>query len=325
VNPKRIVVALLLALFASGLCTWIVSRKLNAPAVSQTAPAASYAVPSRALQSGEVLNPGNTEMMSWPRSVPIAGAFSRIADVTGRAVLFPLAKGQPILDRDLAAAGSGIGLAIRIPDGMRAVALRSDEVVGVAGFLLPGSHVDVLVTYRSDRLLEPLTATVLEDAIVLATGHQVEPDPDGKTSDVTVVTLLLTPDESQRAVLASTQGAIHFVLRNGGDAGRAGQTTTLLSELAGRLLPAASPVPRSPAVQVAPPALRPYQVETVLGATGEARVVAASFPGSAISQRSPDAFDTSIPPRSTARPSSSAQPSQPQPAVIRRAPETPND
>lgn len=303
-NPRRIVVALVLALFTSGLCTWIVSRKLVAQPASRSAPAASYVVPSRALQAGEVLNPGNTELAAWAGAVPITGAFSRVADVNARVILFPLAKGQPILASDLANAGSGMGLATRIPDGMRAVALRSDEVVGVAGFLLPGSHVDVLVTYHCDQSSETLTATVLEDALILATGHQVEPNPEGKTSDVTIVTLLLTPEESQRAVLAGTQGAIHFALRNGADTGRTVDTASLLSELAGRPLAGASSARRSPA---APPAPRPYQVETVLG--GEAKVVTASFLGSTMSDRSSDAFGSS------ARPSSSAQQSQPQPAA----------
>jgi pilus assembly protein CpaB len=276
VNPRRILVALALALFASGLCTWIVSRKLTAPPAP---PVSSYVVPSRALQAGEVLNQGNAELVAWPGAVPIDGAFSRVADLNGRAVLFPLAKGQPILDRDLSPLGSGGGLAIRIPDGMRAVALHSDEVVGVAGFLLPGSHVDVLVTYRPDGLPEPLTATVLEDAVVLATGHQSEPEPDGKTSDVTVVTLLLNPEESQRAVLAGTQGAIHFVLRNGGDTSRAGETSTLLSALSGR--PQATPrvvVPATPRPQ-APPSR--HEIETILaGDSANSRPIATQDRGS---------------------------------------------
>jgi pilus assembly protein CpaB len=224
-------------------------------------------VPSRAIQAGEVLDAGNTELAAWPGTLPIDGAFSRVADLNGRAVLFPLAKGQPILDRDLSAAGSGNGLATRIPDGMRAVALRSDEVVGVAGFLLPGSHVDVFVTYRSDRLLDALTVTVLEDVVVLATGHQIQPDPEGKTSDVTIVTLLLTPQESQRAVLASAQGAIHFALRNVGDTGRTGTTSTLLSELSGRLQVSQSAASTVLPVAPQPPAApKRHEIETVLAA-----------------------------------------------------------
>ena len=227
-NPRRVLVALTLALLVSGACTWLVSIKLKAPPTSLKTPEIRYAAPSRALQAGELLNSANTELVAWPGSIPIDGAFPQTAGLIGRAILFPLAKGQPILDRDLSASGTGIGLANRIPDGMRAVALRSDEVVGVAGFLVPGSHLDVLVTCRADGAAEALTATVVQNAVVIAVGHQTEPDPSGKISDVTVVTLLLTPDQSQRAVLASTQGAIHFVLRNGADSGSSTSPPVLL-------------------------------------------------------------------------------------------------
>jgi pilus assembly protein CpaB len=132
-------------------------------------------------------------------------------------VLYPLEAGQPILERDLADRGIGAGLASRIPDGKRALALRSDDVVGVAGFLAPGSRVDVLVTFRLASSAEPWTATVLENAEVLAAGQRTEPDPTGKPASATVLTLLVSPLEAERAVLASTQGTVHFVLRNGLD------------------------------------------------------------------------------------------------------------
>jgi pilus assembly protein CpaB len=176
-------------------------------------------------------------------------------------VLFPLDKGQPILDKYLSAPGSGMGLAGKIPEGMRAIALRSDEVVGVAGFLLPGSRLDVLVTYRTDGSPEPRTSTVLQNAEVLATGHQVQPDPEGKPATVTVVTLLLTPDDAERVVLASTQGSIHFVLRNGSDSERTQVSPVLLSQLSSRPSPSGGAVvamlPRS--------ARKVLQVETITG------------------------------------------------------------
>jgi pilus assembly protein CpaB len=147
---------------------------------------------------------------------------------------------------------------------MRAVALRSDEVVGVAGFLLPGSRLDVLVTYRSDGLPEPVTSTVVQNALVIAAGSQIEPDPKGKNSPATVVTLLLTPEESQRAVLASTQGVIHFVLRNGADTARTSDTSTTLSQLSGQT-PARAPAIVCPP---APIAAKSHEIETVLGVVG---------------------------------------------------------
>jgi pilus assembly protein CpaB len=262
-NPRRILIALALAFLVSGACTWLVSRRLKAPAASLNMLEIRYAAPSRALQAGELLNNSNTELVAWPGSIPIDGAFSRTGDLTGRSILFPLAKGQPILDRDLAASGTGIGLANRIPDGMRAVALRSDEVVGVAGFLVPGSHLDVLVTYRADGAVGALTATVVQNAVVIATGHQTEPDPSGKTADVTVVTLLLTPEQSQRAVLASTQGAIHFILRNGADSINNTNAPVLLSQLAVQPPVTVHSAPRPPAqaARLTPPR---HEIETIL-------------------------------------------------------------
>jgi pilus assembly protein CpaB len=263
VNPKRILVALTLAFFVSGLSTWVVSRKMTA-APSQKTAELRYAAPARALEAGEVLKPDDTRLVAWPGDVPLEGAFSHTADVIGREILFPLADGQPILNRDLSAPGTGTGLASRIPDGLRGVALRSDLVVGVAGFIVPGSHVDVLVTYRSDHATEPVTATVIQNVVVLAVGHQIEPDPAGKASDVAIVTVLLNPAESLRAVLASSQGAIHFVLRNGGDSGESDAAPILLSQLGSQVV-AAPHAPTRRSVVSLPEAPKRHEIEMVLG------------------------------------------------------------
>lgn len=264
VSPKRILLALLLALAVSGLTTWRVSKRLSAPILMQKTVDAMYVAPARALQAGELLNADSMELVAWPGTIPIEGAFSRTTDIVGREVLFPLDKGQPILDRDLSAPGSGTGLASKVPDGMRAVALRSDEVVGVAGFLIPGSRVDVLVTYHSANSPDFLTATVLQNVAVLAVGHQIEPDPAGKTSDVTVVTLLLAPEQSQRAVLASAQGTIHFILRNGKDGGVTEAAPAVLSELSGRPVVPGRMAPGTAAAR-APAEAQRHEIETVLG------------------------------------------------------------
>ena len=265
-NPRRVTTALFVALAVSGGFTFLISRKIASYAVSQRPPDRKYAAPSRPLQSGEVLKVDNVELVTWPGTNPLPSAFPQTADVLGREVLYPLDKDQPILARDLSVAGSGTGLAAKIPDGMRAIALRSDEIVGVAGFLFPGSHVDVLVTYRTEKSPEPITATVLQNALVIASGHQVEPDPEGKPASVTVVTLLLTPEEAERAVMATTQGAVHFVLRNGADKTRMHEVPMMLSQLSGEA-PAPALKPRhtnsaTPPVHAAP---QRVEVETILG------------------------------------------------------------
>jgi pilus assembly protein CpaB len=278
VNPRRVLVALLLALAVSGLATWLLSRKLATPILILKTPNTMYAAPARELQAGELLKPDSMELVAWPGTIPIDGAFSRAEDAVGREVLFPLAKGQPILERDLSAPGTGTGLASRIPDGMRAVALRSDEVVGVAGFLIPGSHLDVLVTYRPESSPDFLTATVLQNVVVLAAGHQSEPDPAGKTSDVTIVTVLLNPDQAQRAVLASTQGSIHFVLRNGEDGDLTQEAPVLISQLAGHSIAPQRAAPVG-ATSHAPAAPVHHEIETVLGGSGESQPAAAQSGG----------------------------------------------
>lgn len=257
---RRMMLALVVALVISGLFTFWLSRRVGRPRTVAPPQNQEYVAAARSLDPGEVVRREDLNMIEWPKSHPLAGSFVRVDDVVGRAVLYPLAAGQPILDRQLATAGSGIGLTARIPSGMRAIALSSNEVIGVAGFLMPGTHVDVLVTYHDESHPDPVTATVLQDAEVLAAGHQVQPDPTGKPMTVDVVTLLLSPEDAEKAVLASSQGSIHFVLRNGGDHIEAKTTPLALPELA----PVSGAVHehRSVARATGP---APWVVETMLG------------------------------------------------------------
>jgi len=173
--------------------------------------------------------------------------------------------GEPILERQLAPAGAGVGLAAKIPSGMRAISVRSDEVVGVAGFLLPGTHVDVLLTYHSDKSPDPKTSTVLQDVVVLAAGQQIRPDPDGKPASVAnVVTLLLKPEDAESLVLATSLGAIHFVLRNGADKEQTSSQPVGLDQLAG-MADVSNQVAVKPDTKVLRPKPRQYAVETILG------------------------------------------------------------
>jgi pilus assembly protein CpaB len=260
VTARRITIALVVALAVSGLFTYWLSRKVAAHPV--VAPVKErYAASARSLDAGQLLTPASVTMIEWPATIPLKGAFSKPEDLTGRIVLYPLAAGEPIVERELAAAGSVAGLTGKIPPGMRAISLRSDDVVGVAGFLFPGTHVDVLVTYRSGTSPEPETATVLQDVDVLAAGHQINPDPKGEAASVDVVTLMLKPEDAEKVVLASTQGTIHFVLRNGADRGKTDSKPITLSQLVNS---APEPAPAH-AVAQARAAPKRYSVVTVLG------------------------------------------------------------
>jgi pilus assembly protein CpaB len=250
----RLLVALVLGLLLSGSCTWFISRKMGShtppPVVEQ-----KWVAPSRTIQAGELLRADNVELVSWPASVPIDSGFNKPEAVVGRAALFPLGKGQPLSEKYLAPVGTGAGLAWEIPPGMRAIALRSDEVVGVAGFLAPGTHVDVLATLHTDKNPEPTTFIVLQNAQVLAAGHDTKPDPEGKPSTVTVVTLLLNPADAERAVLASLNGSIHFVLRSGTDTAKTDEGPVELTQLLGN--------PVHPPVVARAPRVSPITVKTI--------------------------------------------------------------
>jgi pilus assembly protein CpaB len=259
-NSRRVLLALLIALALSGAVTFFISRKLSSHAATPSN-LERYVAASRSLEAGEVLKPEDLVLTDWPASTPLPTAFTKVGDLAGRAVIYPVAASEPILEGYLAAPGSGIGLTTKIPEGMRATSVKSDEVSGVAGFLFPGSHVDVLVTFRSDRVPTPETQIVLQDVEVLTIGQKLEPDPQGKPETVNVVTLLLTPEDAQKLMLASTQGGIQFVLRNGGDHTKVDARPVQMAQLAGgepAPVPGVTPRPHLPMKE-------PYVVETILG------------------------------------------------------------
>jgi len=259
-NSRRLLIALLIALLLAGGVTFTISRKL----IGRPAAAAQfehYVAASRPLQPGEVLKAEDLTVVEWPLSHPLSGGFTKAGDLAGRAVIYPVAASQPVLQDYLAAPGSVIGLTTKIPEGMRATSVKSDEVAGVAGFLFPGSHVDVLVTFRSDRFPTPATQIVLQDVEVLTVGQKLEPDPQGKPETVSVVTLLLTPEDAQKMVLAGSQGSIQFVLRNGADHSKVEAVPMQIAQLSG----AAPATPAAVTPRAHLPMKEPYVVETILG------------------------------------------------------------
>ena len=271
---RRLIIALALSLAGSAIFTIWLSKKFSR-AGSSSGAELHYVAAGQNLQAGDVLTPASLKLVSWPSSSPLEGSFPKSDGLAGRIVLYPLATGQPILERQLAAAGSTAGLSTKIPDGMRAISLRSDQIVGVAGFLLPGTHVDVLVTFRAANTTDPITSTVLQDAQVIATGQKMEPDPEGKPTTTDVVTLLVGPEDAQRVVEASSQGTVHFVLRNGSDHEKADNGSIQLSQLGSVMMPVRQdPTPRPSNVIRAPKASpvsappappKPYVVQMIYG------------------------------------------------------------
>ena len=148
-----------------------------------------------------------------PADLP-PGAPRRRSDVLGHGVVVPISKGEFILPNRLAGENAGSGLPSLIPPGMRAVSVRVNEVVSVAGFVTPGTRVDVLLTGTPAGASDQQTTTVLQNVAVLASGHTLERTSTGEAQTTAVITLLVTPDDAQRLALASTEGHIQLALRN---------------------------------------------------------------------------------------------------------------
>ena len=221
-------------------------------------------VASRDLSAGVVLTKDDLQLAAWPAGTTLTGYFSKLEGVLNRPLIYPVGAKEPILERNLAMQGSGLGLSVRIPPGMRATSVRSNEVVGVAGFLYPGSRVDVLATFTLPGNADSITQTILQDVEVLTAGEKIEPDPLGKAQTVNVVTLLLAPEDSQKLLLASTQGTIQFVLRNGTDQAKTSVVPTSLNRLVPlpREKEAAPSLPPSESANLPAPAPAPTSVAT---------------------------------------------------------------
>ncbi|MBI3995499.1 MAG: Flp pilus assembly protein CpaB [Nitrospirae bacterium] len=144
-------------------------------------------------------------------------SFRSVEDVIGRVSQMNIFDEEPILEGKLVATGLGGGLQSVIPEGQRAITVRANDVIGVAGFLSPGDFVDVIATMMEQSRGAMVTKTVLQKIKVLSVGQQMEPGKDGKPKAVSTVTLLVSPDEAERLVLATSQGQIQLVMRSAVD------------------------------------------------------------------------------------------------------------
>ncbi len=211
-----------------------------------------------------------------PEAFP-KGGFSKVEEVVDRSVASAILPDEPVTEARLAVRGSGVGLAPLIPVGKRAVAVKVNEVVGVAGFVLPGMRVDVLATGRSPGRDGPATATALQNVIVLSAGQAIEQDGKNQTINAQVVTLLVNPEQAEVLALASNEGKIQLALRNSADERLATPPGTELRRLYGSAAPpvvlrAVSPMkfripvqPPRPAVPVPPPSREPEAVVVFRG------------------------------------------------------------
>ena len=212
------------------------------------------------LPLGSELTADDIKVIEWPASAVPAEAISDPKEVIGRGLVMPVIQYEPILPLKLASKEAGAGLPPVIPPGLRAVSVRVNEVIGVAGYVVPGTRVDVLTTINPGQQQTTMTSKViLTDVQVLAAGTKIDNTTDkDKPVPVSVVTLLVNPDEAERLTLASSEGKIQLALRNPLDrsapATRGVRPAVLLgSEPATRVVPsprAAATVARALPVEV---------------------------------------------------------------------------
>jgi pilus assembly protein CpaB len=271
---QRISTIVVVALIVSGLATYaayrlIVSRSTSSAQVTAT-PVVQAARP---IEIGAVIKDADLKMGAWVGSVP-AGMAVKKESLIGRGVMMAIYEGEPVMESRLAPIGMGGGLAVTIPPGMRACAVAVNQIVGVAGFVLPGVHVDVLIS----GTVGPGGAqvkTLLQNIEVLSAGQNYQKDIEGKPNVVAVVNLLVTPQQAEVLSLASNEARIQLVLRNPMDKEPAKTTGSGMASLFDMPKPPPAPRPQRPVVpavakEVAPVALKtislpPYQIEVFNG------------------------------------------------------------
>ena len=216
-NRVRIFTVFLIALVAGGgLAYGTYDYLQNVPVKTVTVPTKRVVVANGDLSLGSEIRRDDLVTLDWPASAVPEGAFEDPATIVGRGLISSVVRHEPILPSKLASKEAGSGLPPIIPAGKRAMSVRVNEVIGVAGYVLPGTHVDVVVTATATARAEDTTSkVVLSNVEVLAAGTRLEQDSkDSKPMQVTVVTLLVTPDQAERLTLASTEGKIQLALRN---------------------------------------------------------------------------------------------------------------
>lgn len=174
-------------------------------------------VAAKPLGVGVTVKPADIKIAKVPADAFPKGAFTKVEEVIDRPVISNILMDEPLMEGRLAQRGSGLGLAPIIPVGMRAVSVRVNDVAGVAGFVLPGMRVDVLVTGRPPSSDGTVTSTCLQNILVLSAGQTMQADARGQAMPAPTVTLLGTPEQAEILTLANQEGHIQLVLRNGSD------------------------------------------------------------------------------------------------------------
>ena len=267
-NRNRLLFIGFVALALGAFVAFVVYKNLQTRGSANNEPGVDVVLATNDVQVGAKLGDRDIRMARIPASVAPPNAYHSTSTIIGRGVILPIQKGEFILPSKLAAENAGSGLPALIPPGMRAMSVRVNEVVAVAGFVVPGTRVDVLLTGNPAGASESQTTTVLENVAVIAAGQKLERNAAGEPQSTPVITLLVSPDDAQRLTLASSQGHIQLALRNPVDTKQTDLPATKANGLSRGVAAAPAPVRTKPVKRdvpapVAAPA--PYKVEVIRG------------------------------------------------------------
>ena len=266
---RRLVSILLCAFLVASACAFLVNRLIGSRMSTAAKPNTTRVIAAAGdIKLGTVLTASNLTTMEIAGAPP-KGAILKPELAIGRGVIADLYQGEPILDSRLAAVGAGGGLAATIPAGMRACAVKVDDVVGVAGFVTPGMRVDVLISGNPPGVVAPTEGsqvrTLLQNIAVLSAGTDIQKDGEGKPKQVQVVNLLVTPDQAESLSLASAQTHIQLVLRNPLDTKTDPVEGTAMGNIFAAQNIAPPPHVGKVAVKKAAPAAQPFSIEVING------------------------------------------------------------
>ena len=278
----RTILVLVVALAVAGGASFMVYRAVqNIPVREVEVRKYFVAVAARPMPLGTMLQASDVKMVAWPESAPVAGGFAKPEDVLNRGLVDAVSENEPLTENKLAPVGSGAGLPPTIPTGMRAISVRVNEVIGVAGFVIPGTFVDMVLTMTRNNQ-DMVSRIVLTNVQVLTAGTRMdqEASKDGRAVPSTVVTLLVTPENAEKVALAGAAGTITLILRNPLDQ----ETTDTKGTRVAALLGAPEPPPVVKTVsgvrrvverpkEAPAPAPSIYSVETIRAAKRTAEVV----------------------------------------------------
>src|SRR5712692_362815 len=268
-NRTRLLLIGFVALALGAFVSVTVYRTLKAGAGGNTQPGTDVVIAASDLAVGVKVEDKDVKVVHFPAADLPPNCFHSKTSVVGRGVILPIAKGEYFLPNKLAGENAGYGLPALIPPGMRAVPVRVNDVIGVSGWVTPGTRVDVLLTGNSSGASEQQTTTVLYDIAVIANGKSLERTSAGEPQTSTVITLLVSPDDAQKLTLASTQGKIQLALRNPLDT-RQQELAPVRTDMLYKNLP--TPVPAAPrpktkrtTAPAAPVQSAVYEIEVIRG------------------------------------------------------------